>query len=75
MPFYARSQQSNLEWETNLVAAWHRLSKISQQLTKAQTTDEQWSTAHAGFHLALVDACGSNKHLQIRAHLYQQFER
>ena len=32
-------------------------------------------TAHAGFHAALVAACGSNKLLQVRSQLYQQSER
>ncbi|MBV9489835.1 MAG: FCD domain-containing protein, partial [Verrucomicrobia bacterium] len=30
---------------------------------------------HAGFHQALVAACGSNKLLQIRSQLYEQSER
>ncbi len=67
--------QGDLEWETNLVAAWHRLSKISKQPLESPSGLEQWSAAHAGFHLALVSACGSNKLLQIRAQLYQQSER
>ncbi len=67
--------QGDLEWETNVVAAWHRLSKISKQLPESPNGLEQWAAAHAGFHLALVAACGSNKLLQIRAQLYQQSER
>jgi len=66
--------QGDLEWETNLVAAWHRLSKLPEP----QPEDPQavrWATAHAEFHLALVAACGSNKILQIRSQLYQQSER
>jgi DNA-binding GntR family transcriptional regulator len=65
----------DLEWETNLVAAWHRLSKISKQLPESQQGLEQWANAHAGFHLALVAACGSNKLLQIRFQLYEQSDR
>ncbi len=67
--------QGDLEWETNVVAAWHRLSKISKQLSESPNGLEQWAAAHGGFHLALVAACGSNKLLQIRAQLYQQSER
>jgi DNA-binding GntR family transcriptional regulator len=67
--------RGDLDWETNLVAAWHRLSTISKQLPEGQQGLEQWATAHAGFHLALVAACGSNKLLQIRSQLYQQSER
>src|SRR5271166_3486068 len=67
--------QGDLEWETNLVAAWHRLSKISERLPEDPQALEQWAAAHAAFHLALVAACGSNKLLQIRSQLYQQSER
>ena len=67
--------RGDLEWESNLVAAWHRLSKLSEQLPKDPHALEQWAAAHAGFHLALVAACGSSKLLQIRSQLYQQSER
>lgn len=67
--------RGDLEWETNLVAAWHRLSKISERLAEDPHVLEQWAAAHAGFHQALVAACGSNKLLQIRSQLYQQSER
>lgn len=65
----------DLEWETNLVAAWHRLSRTEQFGEDPRLYSDQWSTAHAGFHQALVAACGSNKILQIRAQLYEQAER
>lgn len=66
--------RGDLEWETNLVAAWHRLSKITEPEPEVSTV-ERWAAAHAEFHLALVSACGSNKLLQIRSQLYQQTER
>jgi len=66
--------KGDLEWETNIVAAWHRLSKIPDPLPEDPNVD-RWAAAHAEFHLALVAACGSNKLLQIRSQLYQQSER
>ena len=63
-------ERGDLEWETNLVAAWHRLGR-----TKEREPGERWPMAHAGFHHALVAACGSVKLLQIRAQLYEQSER
>ncbi len=66
--------QGDLEWETNLVAAWHRLSKVQEPLPE-DAQAHRWATAHAEFHRALVAACGSNKLLQIRSQLYQQSER
>jgi DNA-binding GntR family transcriptional regulator len=64
----------DLEWETNLVAAWHRLSKIPHPFPEDPNVD-RWAGAHAEFHLALVAACGSNKLIQVRSQLYQQSER
>ena len=63
-------ERGDLEWETNLVAAWHRLAR-----TNEREPGERWPMAHAGFHQALVAACGSAKLLQIRAQLYEQLER
>lgn len=66
----------DLEWETNLVAAWHRLSRTSEGGgMNPRFVSDQWALAHAGFHQALVNACGSAKLLQIRAQLYEQAER
>jgi DNA-binding GntR family transcriptional regulator len=63
----------DLDWETNLVAAWHRLSRVSGP-SEGKASD-QWAQAHAAFHAALAGACGSAKLLQIRNQLYQQTER
>jgi GntR family transcriptional regulator, carbon starvation induced regulator len=66
----------DLDWETNLVAAWHRLSRTSEGAgIGPRFVSDQWALAHAGFHQALVAACGSAKILQIRAQLYEQAER
>jgi DNA-binding GntR family transcriptional regulator len=66
----------DLEWETDLVAAWHRLSKIPQPLPEDPNVKvDRWAAAHAEFHLTLVAACGSNKLLEFRSQLYQQAER
>ena len=66
----------DLDWETNLVAAWHRLSRISGRVEDdLRLLSDQWAIAHAAFHEALVNACGSAKLLQIRSQLYQQTER
>ncbi len=68
--------RGDLEWETNLVAAWHRLARTPQREPgDVGTQSERWAVAHAGFHEALVSACGSAKLLHIRAQLYEQAER
>ena len=60
----------DLDWETNLVAAWHRRSRISERVEDdLRLLSDQWAIAHAAFHEALVNACGSAKLLQIRSQL------
>lgn len=59
-----------IEWETGLVAASHRLTRISSPLDS-----DEWAHAHAQYHLALVDACDSSWLLRLRALLYAQSER
>jgi DNA-binding GntR family transcriptional regulator len=59
-----------IEWETRLVAASHRLGRISSPLDS-----DEWAHAHAEYHLALVEACDSVWSLRLRAQLYAQSER
>jgi DNA-binding GntR family transcriptional regulator len=59
-----------IEWETGLVAASHRLTRIASPLDS-----DAWAHAHAQYHLALVDACDSAWLLRLRALLYAQSER
>ena len=59
-----------IEWETGLVAAGHRLTKIASPLDS-----DVWAHAHAQYHLALVEACDSAWLLRLRALLYAQSER
>jgi|SRR5271165_50124 len=68
--------RGDLEWESQIVAAWHRLSRTPQQLDDyPRLYSDEWSDAHREFHRALVAACGSEKLLNIRAQLYEQAER
>jgi DNA-binding GntR family transcriptional regulator len=59
-----------IEWETGLVAASHRLTRIASPLDS-----DEWAHAHAQYHLALVEACDSAWSLRLRALLYAQSER
>ena len=63
-------------WESQLVAAFHRLSRTPErEPTDPQRMNEAWSTAHAAFHEALVGACDSPWLLRLRVILYAQSER
>ncbi len=69
-------ERGDLAWESRLVAAWHRLSRLSQsEAGKEEHLSEVWSKAHAEFHAELVGACGNDWLLRMRAMLYEQSER
>ncbi|MGU7771584.1 GntR family transcriptional regulator [Burkholderia sp. MR1-5-21] len=63
-------ENGNLEWESNIVAATHRLINSARELDRQQRID-----AHSAFHAALVSTCGSPRLLQIRTILHEQTER
>jgi DNA-binding GntR family transcriptional regulator len=65
-----------IDWETGLVAAFHRLSRTPARAAgDEQRLSEDWARAHADYHLALVAACQSTWLLRVRAMLYAQSER
>lgn len=69
-------KRGDLDWETALVGAWHRLSRLDERVrSEGPQIADQWAIAHSGFHQALVAACGSKKLLRIRFHLYELAER
>jgi DNA-binding GntR family transcriptional regulator len=65
-----------LDWESGLVAAFHRLSRLPARTPgDERRLNEDWVRAHADYHLALVAACDSLWLLRMRATLYAQSER
>ncbi|PMR76120.1 GntR family transcriptional regulator [Billgrantia endophytica] len=58
------------EWESQLLAANHRLS-----LTDESTSVNQWEFLHSRFHNALVEPCGSVWLLRFIGQLHDQFDR
>lgn len=66
----------DLEWETQIVAATHRLRRIEPKRPGHPTElNPDWSEAHATYHLALVGACRNKVLLRLRAMLYDESER
>jgi GntR family transcriptional regulator, carbon starvation induced regulator len=61
-------RQGSVEWECNVVAAHHELTRTPQ-------TSERWEQAHARFHTALVQACDNKWLLRLNSILYVQSER
>ncbi len=69
-------EKGGVEWEANLLGAFHRLSRQTKiDPRDADTINEAWSREHAGFHAALVSACGSQTLMSIRERLFEQAER
>jgi DNA-binding GntR family transcriptional regulator len=66
----------DVEWETSIVAAYHRLHRIPVHVAESPLrVNEAWSAAHITFHEALAAGCNSPWMLTLRAMLYAQSER
>lgn len=66
----------DVEWETSLIAAQHRLSRTPVQADRdAKCYSEAFAAAHTMFHEALVGACASRWLLHVRQLLSTQQER
>lgn len=62
----------DITWEMRVVAAHHGLMHVSKVVGMAS---DEWAHAHADYHLALVEACGSEWLLRLRSILWAQSER
>ncbi len=66
----------DVEWETAIVAAYHRLHRVPIFVAgDPQRLSPNWAAAHTTFHSALAAGCGSPWLLTLRAMLYAQTER
>ncbi len=67
-------EKGGVEWEANLLAAFHRLSRL-KKIEHDSGTNAAWFREHKNFHSALVAACGSPLLMGIREGLFDQAER
>lgn len=59
-------QRSNIDWQSQVLAAHHRLAKTPMTLaTKPRTMNPEWLARHADFHRVILNACGSPRLFQI----------
>lgn len=63
------------QWEADILSGYHRMEKMQQRLGTQYFLDEEWSKLHGGFHLALVNACGSPNLIQMRQKLFDRANR
>jgi DNA-binding GntR family transcriptional regulator len=69
-------ERADLDWEIDLVAAFHRLSRLPERaLGDPVRPSEDWAAAHGAFHEALVAGCGSPWLMRLHRQLYDQSER
>jgi GntR family carbon starvation induced transcriptional regulator len=62
----------DVEWETHLVAAYHRLHRIPM-MDASPRVNPAWASAHTTFHAALVAGCDSPWMLTLRSMLYARW--
>jgi DNA-binding GntR family transcriptional regulator len=66
----------DVAWESRLVAASHRLSRTPERVVADPArSNDGWADAHAAFHLALIEGCGSPWLMRLHSLLYAQSER
>jgi GntR family transcriptional regulator, carbon starvation induced regulator len=69
-------EKGGVEWEADLLGAFHRLSRQSKiDPGNPDAFSQVWRKEHADFHEALVAASGSPTLLSIRSRLFEQAER
>lgn len=66
--------KGDLEWETQVLSSFHRLSRLESQPWSEELL-AQWATAHRQFHDALIRGCGSAWTLRLCRLLYDKSER
>lgn len=67
--------EGDVEWESRLIAAHHRLSRTPQlEPEDPQRLSDAWVNAHAEFHGALLDGCANQRLKSITAALRDSAE-
>lgn len=62
-------------WESEVVAAFHRLSKVSSRNRETGTIDPEWANRHYAFHYSLISAARNRWILRFWGILYDQADR
>lgn len=63
-------------WESEVVAAHHKLSRIERQLIAGEAADRsEWKRYDFGFHQTLIGACGSEELLAVHRAVFDKYLR
>jgi len=69
-------KNGEVTWESNLVAAYHKLKYIEQKMREDETAHSKiWHECDWSFHEALVSACGSQLHRQYHQRVFEQYRQ
>lgn len=69
-------RRGTLEWESDVVAAHHKLSRIEQRLIAGEPADRgEWKRYDFGFHQTLIGACGSEELLAVHRAAFDKYLR
>jgi len=69
-------ENGDADWEGNLVAAHHKLHLMEKKMQSGdQSYMEHWKRYDWEFHLAMIEACGSQNLLSLHAILYDKYLR
>jgi len=69
-------KNGGIDWETNLVAAYHKLEYIEKKMCEDEVTHCRiWSECDWEFHAALIAACGSELHRMYHRRVFEQYRQ
>ena len=68
-------EYGDVAWESQVIGAFHRLSRCTETTEPNSAEAAFWSNAHAEFHQALIAACRSEWLLYFSGLMYQQSNR
>lgn len=64
------------EWESGIVAAFHRMEVFQGRLGRdRKTPNDEWTKRHKEFHMALIGACSSIRMIGACSAMFDQAER
>lgn len=69
-------RNGDLAWESDVVAAHHKLSRIEKRLIAGEPADRtEWKRHDFGFHQTLIGACGSGELLALHRTVFDRYLR
>jgi len=69
-------RNGDVEWESDVLAAHYRLSRVEEQLLAGEAADRtEWKRYDFGFHQALIGACRSEELLMLHRAVFDKYLR